>query len=1342
MAAKVFDDRAVFARELSLSLRLVRRWGPTLRGAGHCDEGGVRRPYLAFDLCEGEPLDRIRPTKATERIALALKVAHAAGGALEELHAAGLRHGDVKRENILVNGSVPKEDRAAARGATLIDLSLASELEAPLAGISPRYAPPEIGQRHPGQGGDLYALGLVLLEILAPGAAEAKDPRAFVEALGRAPLDEAVRALLSPSPGARPDAGWIAGLAARLLGLAPCLEERAENRHGIVRSTYMALREAELSGPFTLAPSIAGPPRAWLGAAAEMLATLREGDSASEDRVVEPLDELGLRRWATAIVGTVAGAWPVADLGEVKLAVGFASLAERIELGAIRFSDLQRTESAPESVAPRAEEALDRIGVVRALAAPRLADRVLRQAESLAKEDESLALVLAEALLRGGLVGRARVVLANASGELARATLAETLRRANERESARLLASSLASAESGDARDLASAVVARLAWDDGALEQAKRAIDGTGPRVTEVAALVAYSEGRYADGLRLLDRALADAPPSASAARLFATRGFLLHGSGVPDESAAALRRAVERAEEAGAVVEEATYRTSLAAALADAGRLDEALEEATRALLSWDRQHDSVRAARAWLARASVLVFCGEVHGALTAARCAGERARASGDARCAAFAELVFAEANALDPTTALGHVAAALRALGPDAPLEDRVRVFAVELAVRVPDTSCSLPEAPPAVEIDRAVSDLPVLARLEWWGARAHALSRASSVDLDEGRAVVQRVVELSAGASPVPSRVVATFRAEALARRLGLSEPFAVLSSRRRGLVRDLAKASGAGSSRLTAAFLREPWASEAQAAELATRGAFSPSEMEDLAAVLSLLGERERLRPLFEQVVDALVLVTRAERGLLLLSSPDGTLRARAARNFARADLEGEQLKLSTTLANRAVATREPVVATDALSGSSDVSASVHALRLRSVLAVPLVARGEVVGVVYLDDRSRRASFGEREIAHVSLFARLAAFAIADARDQARLRRALRHAERRTRAAETEAREKDAELERAKVLLEEHDDESVASRIVGRSAPMRALRKLVQRVGASDVPILVSGESGTGKELVARAIHEVSRRATRPFVSENCAAMPESLLESTLFGHVRGAFTGASSRRTGLFDAADGGTLFLDEVGEMSLALQAKLLRALQEGEVRPVGAVHAHRVDVRILAATNRDLAARVREGHFREDLYYRLHVVNVTVPPLRDRKDDVPLLVQHFVDRYQEKGPTRVTRSALDAMVQFAWPGNVRQLENEVRRALVLAEDVIDVRDLSDDVRGRVEKEPDSAGPVSLRDRLDRVETDWVRSALRECGGNQTRAAASLGVSRFGLQKMMKRLGIARGD
>ncbi|MGZ3440926.1 MAG: sigma-54 interaction domain-containing protein, partial [Polyangia bacterium] len=279
----------------------------------------------------------------------------------------------------------------------------------------------------------------------------------------------------------------------------------------------------------------------------------------------------------------------------------------------------------------------------------------------------------------------------------------------------------------------------------------------------------------------------------------------------------------------------------------------------------------------------------------------------------------------------------------------------------------------------------------------------------------------------------------------------------------------------------------------------------------------------------------------------------------------------------------------------------------------------------------------------------------------------------------------------------------------------------------------------LEGETGTGKELLAEAIHMRSARRAGPFVVVDCGALPRDLIGSELFGHVRGAFTGADAERRGLFEVADGGTLFLDEVGEMPASMQVKLLRVLQEGEFRRVGGEKTIRVDVRVLVASNRDLGRLVEEGRFREDLFYRLNVVRVGLPPLRERRDDIPLLVEHFLRKFADENkrpPRRIARAALQKLIGYRWPGNVRELENEVVRGASLGGDVISVEDLSPQVAaGEPEAAVDSPDDLTLKHRVERLERTLLREALHRSTGNQTQAARLLGLSRFGLQKKLRR-------
>ena len=318
------------------------------------------------------------------------------------------------------------------------------------------------------------------------------------------------------------------------------------------------------------------------------------------------------------------------------------------------------------------------------------------------------------------------------------------------------------------------------------------------------------------------------------------------------------------------------------------------------------------------------------------------------------------------------------------------------------------------------------------------------------------------------------------------------------------------------------------------------------------------------------------------------------------------------------------------------------------------------------------------------------------------------------------------------------VLKERLGDRFDFSRIIGRSPKMKSLLDTLAMVAPTDATVLIMGESGTGKEVAANAIHHNSPRAGQPFVKVSCAALPETLLESELFGHEKGAFTGAVSRREGRFQLAHRGTIFLDEIGEMSPALQAKLLRVLQEKEFEPLGSDRTAKVDIRVIAATNRDLEKDVREGRFREDLYYRLNVVPIVMPPLRERREDIPLLAEYFLALCREKNRKAVKEisgKAIDALVRYDWPGNIRELENSIERAVIMArEDVIGTADFPPQIRKlSMEEEKDGFGipdGVSLAE----MERALIIKTLAETGGNRTRAAEILGINRRTLQNKLK--------
>ncbi len=429
---------------------------------------------------------------------------------------------------------------------------------------------------------------------------------------------------------------------------------------------------------------------------------------------------------------------------------------------------------------------------------------------------------------------------------------------------------------------------------------------------------------------------------------------------------------------------------------------------------------------------------------------------------------------------------------------------------------------------------------------------------------------------------------------------------------------------------------------------------------------------------------------------------------------------------IARSIFRKVVGERAAVLASDA---PRDVSqaASILGASIRSTVAVPLWRGEEILGVIQADNRTQPSMLGPADLQMLALFASNASLAVSNAR----LIRRLQTAEEQLRKENAFLRNREQKRGQAQV-------------IIGTSPAMQTLLAQLDKVVDTRVTVLVEGETGTGKELIATAVHYRSRRRDKLFVAQNCAAMPEPLLESELFGHKRGSFTGATEDKKGLFEIADGGTLFLDEVTETPPSLQSKLLRVLQEGEVRPVGASRTLRVDVRIVAATNRNLEAEVKAGRFREDLYYRLKVFPLRVPPLRERRDDIPVLAGAFLKRYSAEIGRPVggfSQQAMELLVAYDWPGNVRELQNEVQRLVIQLDPGAFVLPeiLSERIR-QVEGLVFKAGTVkgTLREMLDQVEKFLLVEALREHGNNKTNAAKTLGITREGLHKKLRALGL----
>lgn len=523
-----------------------------------------------------------------------------------------------------------------------------------------------------------------------------------------------------------------------------------------------------------------------------------------------------------------------------------------------------------------------------------------------------------------------------------------------------------------------------------------------------------------------------------------------------------------------------------------------------------------------------------------------------------------------------------------------------------------------------------------------------------------------------------------------------------------------------------------------------------------------LNGERN-LERLLEFIMDSAVFMTGAERGFLLLreGQGEGALEVRVARNIDQENVTKGTMKISNSIAEKVLAKGEPVITVDAMEDDRyREMLSVHQQRLRSVLCLPLRRSGKAIGVLYIDNRFQLNAFGTEDMVFMEAFADQAAIAIGNAslfeenqrarteleQSQARVEELNRQLEERLQRTNLALQESRTRVERQQTQLENRHD---YKNIVGSSDVLRDVLYRIDRVKDVDVPILIMGESGTGKELVARAIHYNGVRKSTEIVPVNCGAIPANLFESELFGHVRGAFTGASQDKIGLFEVAHRGTLFLDEIGEMPLELQVKLLRVLQSGEFHRLGEQKIRRVDVRIVAATNRNLADEVKEKRFREDLYYRLNVVSIELPPLRERMGDLPLLVQHLIENNLSKKISKIDRISADALSFLAgyhWPGNIRELDTTLKNASLFASgECLEIADFSHlphlfDGGGatRASEFTSGDGGVPLGVPLAELEREAIIGTLESLGGNKKKTAEVLGIDRRTLYNKLDAFGV----
>jgi Nif-specific regulatory protein len=495
------------------------------------------------------------------------------------------------------------------------------------------------------------------------------------------------------------------------------------------------------------------------------------------------------------------------------------------------------------------------------------------------------------------------------------------------------------------------------------------------------------------------------------------------------------------------------------------------------------------------------------------------------------------------------------------------------------------------------------------------------------------------------------------------------------------------------------------------------------SKLEMLADISRALNSTLNLGEVLEKIIDSTIQLADADRGFLMLKDDRGVLEFKIGRDRDKQPLDKDEFTVSSSIVNDAAERAEPLFVSDIPEDSRfKDQKSVIDLKLKRALCVPLTLGTKVIGVIYADSDRLSAAFARDDISIISAFATQAAIAVENAKLHGKL--ALS--------------QEDLARENLK-LRQELSGKYEFSGIIGKSKAMQEIFLMIQKVAPLTTTILIQGDTGTGKELVARAIHFNGPRRSRPLLTVNCGAMPRELLESELFGHKKGAFSGAISDKAGIFESANGGTIFLDEIGEMHLDLQVKLLRVLQEGMIRRVGENFDRKVDVRVIAATNRDLDEDVKAGVFRRDLYYRLRVVPITIPPLRARREDILPLTEHFLEKFEKKlgkDGIRISAEAMRLLLSNAWTGNVRELENSIERALALCGDstLLTPEHFPDVVPEPPGGEHVEAGK-SLKQMMKAVERRLIIEALEKSDWKITKAAKLLAVSRQHLHNMIRK-------
>ncbi len=1331
--------------------------------------------------------------------------------ALDTLHRAGLRHGDVKPENVLVD--------ERGRG-VLIDLGCAAPIghaSATLAG-TPGYLAPELQEgRAADERADLFAFGVMLRELGAPLDAliarltsphdrptsarelllELGDSRDLEARRGRAPrllgrakeLAEARNALLAGS------VLWIAGPPGSgrsrfLRELAFASADEVEWLEGHVRESLARrlgstatqdealLDQLEELADRPCALVVDGPIddalkvvlRARSGRVSVVVASSEPAPAGAHRIVMSPLDRAAVDAWADdtvvdrdALLSFTGGLPRYLERTLAALRSGRVTTLEGLDVCDVDLAGLDARErrSLAEAAilgvakrpAPRLieRELLHPNGALkreadRALIA-KLDARVVRDLHARAARESKQPAQAIDHFVRAGLLPEARALLGDArlaadprsfarvsthwmsAQELVRA--AELARLAGDASRAlKLLARALRGGaevwlEAAEtylalgkprrarrmlerATQVPDELRARVLVRSGDYEAALALCKPDDARMLETAGLAASYLGRHEQAQEHLAAARARAEDTRAHARCASLMGFAALRAGRPAQAAAAYADALALAEPAGLIDLVANALSNLASARQQLGAWGQALrtyERALRLARALGRR-GSERNLRANLANLSIEI------GDFARARRELDTLQQGGTAALDVGLTLYRAE------LAVLTGQAPSLDDVLASAPRRERVEAEALAIWSALRDGKC--PQVTRHTELEP-----DVMAR--------HVEAEAAAAQPEERRLVAQRIEQTlervrgdevwSARLEGAVAPLYHALGAEALAKEHGERA-----RARWERIALDLPPS-------LRDAFWSHPRRVALGRPQRAGRATLSLARVRELNRRLGGLHGRDEVLAF---ALDAAIELSGAERGFVLLRA-EGGFTVALARNMAGARVRRSDWKWSRSIAERVIRSGEPVLTVDAGNDPRFArQASVHAMQLKSVLCAPILGQAGVLGALYLDNRLARARFAPEDAELLLTFADQVAIALAHAELVAQLEAQQRELARDKQQIAALARGQAKQIEQLSEELDRQRTRYPYDEIIGRSEPMKKVLATLDRVVDSDLSVLIQGESGTGKELIARALHSHGARKHKRFVGINCAALPEALLESELFGHVKGAFTGAVSAREGLFVAARGGTLFLDELGELPLAMQAKLLRVLNDGEVRAVGATRSQSVDVRLVCATNRNLKQRIAEGNFREDLFYRVGVVELLLPALRERHEDIiPIAESILHKRSTETGqPLQLAPDALRALLAHAWPGNVRELQNTLLRASVLAAGgIIHERDLG---LGGAKLPP----PVvaSSREEFARKEAERLLSALEAGRWNVSKVAKQLGVPRNTLYRKLARYGLQR--